>query len=553
VTDTSTTPKLVIMNTANKIHDSARILIVDDEPLIRKILIKYLGDKNYLIDTAEDGTGALEKLQDNIYDLVLTDLRMPKMGGRELLKIMAEKYPEIPKIILTGYGTNEDIIIALKNGAYDFLTKPITDFTILEHSIERAIEKKRLNDNNKKYIEQLTRINEIISMLNRGKNTEDIFNTLNNHLKRNISFNRFTLSNLDRDSGIVTIKLVESDRNILLRQGDTFNLKDSSLQKVCSDQIALNIPDLSNYLENNPESLSTRLLLEEGMQSTLVLPLIVNNDTRGFLLFSSVEKNAFTPDHITFLDSIVGQIALSVQRGELLYEIEQHSKNLEHLIELRSRQIIKTQKTTIFALSRLAEARDTETGDHIERMRSYSVFLAQLFKYTGNHPEITNQYLRDLYDSSILHDIGKVGIPDGILLKEGYLSDAEFEIMKNHTNIGFQALQAASQDLGADSFLNMAMDITLYHHERWDGKGYPEGLFKENIPLSARIVAIADVYDALTSKRPYKEAYPHNKAIETMKEETGKFDPILIKIFLDHQEEFNKIRLQVTSEEILEI
>lgn len=541
------------MNNLNNISEPSRILIVDDEPLIRKILIKYLGDKNFLIDTAEDGTDALEKLKSNSYDLVLTDLRMPKMGGRELLKIMAEQYPDIPKIILTGYGTNEDIIIALKNGAYDFLTKPITDFTILEHSIERAIEKKRLNDNNKKYIEQLTQINEIISMLNRGKNTEDIFNTLYSHLKGNIPFNRFTLSNLEKTSNVVTIKLVESDREILLRQGDTFNLRDSSLQKVSENQEALNISSLENFLSENPESLNIKLLIEEGMQSTLVLPLIVNNMTRGFLHFSSIEKNAYSQDHITFLDSIVGQIALSVQRGELLYEIEQHSKNLEHLVELRSRQIIKTQKTTIFALSRLAEARDTETGDHIERMRSYSVFIAQLFKYTGQHPEVTNQYLRDLYDSSILHDIGKVGIPDGILLKEGNLSDAEFEIMKNHTTIGYEALQAASHDLGQDSFLNMAMDITRYHHERWDGKGYPDGLAGEDIPLSARIVAIADVYDALTSRRPYKEAYIHEKSIAIMKEEEGKFDPILLKIFLDHHEEFNKIRLQVTSEEILEI
>ncbi len=541
------------MNNAQITNEPASILIVDDEPLIRKILIKYLRDKNYLIDTAEDGTGALEKLKEKSYDLVLTDLRMPKMGGRELLKIMSERYPEVPKIVLTGYGTNEDIIIALKNGAYDFLTKPITDFTILEHSIERAIERKRLNDNNLKYVDQLTQINEIISMLNKGKNTEEIFNALNTHFKKYIPLNRLTLSTLNRVTGLVTIKLVESDREIHLKQGDTFNLNESSLQEVSEKHEALNIPDLKTFLDNNPDSISTRLLINEGMNSNLVLPLIVNNSTRGFLTLSSENKNAFSREHITFLDSIVGQIALSVQRGELLYEIEQYSKNLEHLVELRSRQIIKTQKTTIFALSRLAEARDTETGDHIERMRNYSVFLAQLYKYIGNHTGITNQYLRDLYDSSILHDIGKVGIPDGILLKDGFLNEDQFNIMKSHTVIGFQALQSASIDLGADSFLNMAMDITLYHHEHWDGNGYPKGLSSSDIPLSARIVAIADVYDALTSRRPYKEAYSHEKSVSIMQEEKGHFDPDLFKIFLDHQEEFNKIRLKVSIEEIMEI
>ena len=540
------------MNRAERTQNPPRILIVDDEPLIRKILIKYLQDKNYILDTAEDGTGALEKLSSTPYDLVLTDLRMPKMGGRELLKIMSENYPDIPKIVLTGYGTNEDIIIALKNGAYDFLTKPITDFTILEHSIERAVERKRLNENNLKYVDQLKQINKIISMLNKGKNTDEIFNTLNQHLKKMIPFNCLTLAMLNGVTGLITIKLVESDREIDLKEGDTFNLDTKSLQKVINQREAINITDFNAFLLSLFDSSNGVSFFSAKMNSSLILPLIINNYTKGFLIFSSEDNNTYSAEHTTFLDSIAGQIALSIQRGELLYEIEQHSRNLEHLVELRSRQIIKTQKTTIFALSRLAEARDTETGDHIERMRNYSVFLAQLYKYIGNDTGITNQYLRDLYDSSILHDIGKVGIPDGILLKEGFLNEDEFEIMKRHTVIGHQALISASIDLGADSFLNMAMDITLYHHERWDGKGYPEGLKGREIPLSARIVAIADVYDALTSRRPYKEAYSHEEAVKIMKQEEDRFDPELFKIFLDHQDEFNKIRFKVLPEEIMD-
>jgi len=530
-------------------EEPARLLIVDDEPLIRKILIKYLSDKNYIIDTAEDGSLALEKLQHSSFDLVLTDLRMPKMGGRELLKLMSERFPEIPKIVLTGYGTNEDIIIALKNGAYDFLTKPITDFTILDHSIQRAIERKRLNDKNKKYVEQLTQINEIISMLNSGKSTEDVFYTLYIILKRIIPFNRLALTILDYENNI-TLKLVESDRKILLNTGDTFSITDTSLEIASEKKIALNITDLAEYFLENPLSTTTQLLIDEGMASYLALPLIVNNITRGFLLFASDKKAAFTREHITFLESISGQIALSIQRGELLFEIEQHTKNLEHLVELRSRQIIKTQKTTIFALSKLAEARDMETGDHLDRIRSYSVFLAQLHKYIGNNQEITSRYLQDLYDSSILHDIGKVGIPDIILLKESFLNNAEFEIMKSHTTIGYEALRSATLELGSDSFLNMAMDITRYHHERWDGKGYPEGLIGEAIPFSARIVAITDVYDALTSRRPYKDAYSHEKAIMIMKEESSRFDPQLFNIFMDNNHEFNNIRLRISTEEM---
>ena len=152
---------------------------------------------------------------------------------------------------------------------------------------------------------------------------------------------------------------------------------------------------------------------------------------------------------------------------------------------------------------------------------------------------------RDLYDASILHDIGKVGIPDDILLKPGPLTEEEWELMKTHAEIGCKALQRASKDLGENSFLQMAMDVTLRHHEKWDGSGYPDGLKGLEIPLSARIVALADVYDALTSVRPYKNAYSHEESVELIKKEAEKFDPEILKIFLDNSAEFNRIRLEI--------
>jgi len=535
----------MIMNDTIQIQEySSKILIVDDEPLIRKILSKYLFEKNYIVETADNGIDALEKLNAGDYELVLTDLRMPAMGGRELLQIMSEKYPDIPKIVLTGYGTNDDIIVALKTGAYDFLTKPITDFTILEHSLERALERKRLNDDRNRYIEQLNQINEIISMLNKGKSTEEIFNTLNVILKKIMPFNRLALASIDWEMNCIINKLIASDRKILLDVDTTIKIDESSLKEAISEKKLYNYPDLNEYYKKNPNSKNTKLLLEEGMRSSLVLPLILNDEMRGFLFFASVQENAFNLEHMAYLESIAGQIAFSIERGELLNKIEKHTKNLENLVEQRAQEILKTQKTTIFALSKLAEARDTETGDHLERIRNYSVLLAQMLKYVGKHSELTNQYLRDLYDSSILHDIGKVGISDGILLKRGILTEEEYEVMKTHTTIGYEALKSASSNLGENSFLKMAMDITLSHHERWDGKGYPVGLKEDGIPLSARIVAIADVYDALTSKRPYKQAYNHDKSMKIMKEESTRFDPELFNLFIENNGEFNRIRNQ---------
>ena len=379
-------------------------------------------------------------------------------------------------------------------------------------------------------------------MLNRGMEIDEIFKNLNITLRRIIPFNRLTLAMIDESTGTVVTKLVESDREMLLKPGDAYPLEDSSLKKVTESKEFLLIRDTEEYLFGHPDSKGARMLLEEGMRSSMVLPLIINNVTRGFLIFASATPNFFREEHISFLKSVSGQISFSIQRGELLSELELHSKSLEQLVKVRSFEILKTQKTTIFALSKLAETRDADTGEHLERMRKYSVLIAQILKYSGHEDEISNQYLRDLYDSSILHDIGKVGIPDSILMKPGPLTPEEFEMIKLHPVIGYNALKTASGELGEDSFLKMAMDITLYHHERWDGLGYPHGLKGVEIPLSARIVAIGDVYDALTTKRPYKDAYPQEVALEIMKEESGRYDPALFKIFLDNEAEFNRIR-----------
>jgi response regulator RpfG family c-di-GMP phosphodiesterase len=523
------------------------ILIVDDEPFIRKFLSKYLSGKNYSIVTADNGENALEKLDSEPFDLVLTDLRMPKMGGRELLQIMSENYPDIPKIVLTGYGTSEDIILALQTGAYDFLTKPITDFGILDHSIRRALERKRLNDERKRYLEQVNQINEIISMLNRGKSTEEIFESLNITLQKIIPYKTLTLLLINTETGTVTPKLVVSQSEPIMNSNTIFSLDDVVLKNISVNKSVLSIDDIDASIELYPGSELLSLLIQGGVRSLIILPLIMKDVTRGFLLFASEKGSAFITGHISFLESIGGQISFSIERAELIEKIEQHTRNLEHTIDIRTKEILKTQKTTIFALSKIAETRDRVTGDHLERIRSYCVLLAQILKYTGLG-EITNQYIRDLYDSSILHDIGKVGIPDYILLKTESLTVEEIKIMERHTTIGYEALKSASQNLGQDSFLNMALDITLYHHERWNGSGYMKGLQELEIPLSARIVAIADVYDALTSKRPYKKAYTHEEALVIMNNESEKFDPQLFTIFMENSHEFNLIRMRFKSE-----
>ena len=205
---------------------------------------------------------------------------------------------------------------------------------------------------------------------------------------------------------------------------------------------------------------------------------------------------------------------------------------------------LETRDVAIFAMARLAESRDPETGAHLERIRHYSRLLARHLSEQGKfRDQIDAEYIRLVYLTSPLHDIGKVGIPDNVLLKPGRLTPAEFEIMKTHTSIGAETLEATVRQYPAVGFLTMARDIALTHHERFDGSGYPRGLEGYDIPLAGRIVALADVYDALTSKRVYKEAFPHNTTRSMILDERGKhFDPDVVDAFVATEEEFLAIR-----------
>ncbi len=208
----------------------------------------------------------------------------------------------------------------------------------------------------------------------------------------------------------------------------------------------------------------------------------------------------------------------------------------------------------IFSLAKLAESRDQDTGTHLERIREYSKVLAtELMSWPKFENEVDAQFVELIYMTSPLHDVGKVGIPDNVLLKPGKLTPEEFEVMKRHTLIGGETLSASAQAHPEASFLKMALDIALKHHERWDGTGYPFQLKGVEIPLSARIVAIADVYDALTTKRVYKEAFSHEVAADIIYKSRGThFDPDLVDAFSKVENEMRRIRFEL-DEDALEL
>jgi len=227
--------------------------------------------------------------------------------------------------------------------------------------------------------------------------------------------------------------------------------------------------------------------------------------------------------------------------------LQDRNAYLEEEVKRRTQEVVAIQDVTILAMASLAETRDNETGGHIRRTQHYVRALA---KKLQTHPRfasfLNNETIELLFKSAPLHDIGKVGIPDRILLKSGHFTPQEFEIMKSHARLGRDAILAAEKHLNTpQSFLQLAREIAYCHQEKWDGSGYPQGLIGDAIPISARLMAVADVYDALISQRVYKEGMPHEQAVEIIRQGKGlHFDPDIVEAFLEITDEFQEIAAQ---------
>jgi putative two-component system response regulator len=267
----------------------------------------------------------------------------------------------------------------------------------------------------------------------------------------------------------------------------------------------------------------------------------LENKTKGFELGAV--------DYITKPFEIL-EVKARVQTHLTLREAREFLANqnaiLEQKVDERTRELALTQDVTIQSMASLAETRDNETGGHIRRTQNYVRALAQKLQSQPEFRDILDDaVIRLMEKSAPLHDIGKVGVPDSVLLKPGKLTDEEFEEMKKHTAYGRDAILTAEEQLGSNSFLRYAREIAYTHHEKWQGGGYPDGIAGDGIPVSGRIMAIADVYDALISKRVYKPPFPHSKAVSIIEADAGThFDPDMASAFSEIDEEFRSIALE---------
>ncbi len=360
------------------------------------------------------------------------------------------------------------------------------------------------------------------------------------------------------DCTVLVVDDTEANVDILVDAlGDLYDVSvamdgESALEAVAEeppDIILLDImmPGMDGYevcqrLKADPDTARIPIIFLTAMSE-------IENKTKGFQLgavdyitkpFEVLEVQARIKTHLS--------LVLASQELELQNEI------LEEKVLERTMELAQTQDVTIHSLATLAETRDNETGGHILRTQHYVKALAK--QLAGGSPyadQLDARTIQLFYKSAPLHDIGKVGVPDAILLKPGKLTDEEFDIMKTHAALGHEALVKAEQAFNLEkkpNFLEHARDIAYTHHEKWNGKGYPRGLVGEDIPLSGRIMAVADVYDALICKRVYKPPFTHEKAADIINGDSGThFDPVVVEAFNACEAEFRRIAQEFADHE----
>lgn len=318
-------------------------------------------------------------------------------------------------------------------------------------------------------------------------------------------------------------------------------IKKNEIQ-ICND--VLNDPSFGPWKEN---------AMEHGIRSSATIPLVEDGNVVGALSLYSSQKNTFTKSELSIIRELIDDSMFNIYsiksrkyKDLLQMRLSVDNEQLKNEVNERTKTILEIQDGIVFSLSALVESRDQETGNHIVRTREYiKTMLDAMAADPVFQDQLSPEIIEEIYKSSPLHDIGKVGIPDKILSKAGPLTETEYNIMKTHTIIGARAITSGSERMSKKGFLKTAEVIIRHHHEKWDGSGYPDQLKGSQIPLAARVMSIADSYDALISKRVYKDSYSHEKAVEIIEEEGGsKFDPDLVRIFLALQDQFKKIARQ---------
>lgn len=296
----------------------------------------------------------------------------------------------------------------------------------------------------------------------------------------------------------------------------------------------INMPDLNGY------EVCETLKKDELFKKIPVIFISALTETMDKVKALSIGGVDYITKPFQF-EEVIARVETHLELYHLRMELEKYNNKLHELVNEQLKEIYDSQMATILAMAKITEVRDDNTGKHLGRVQAICRLLAEkLTEQPKCGMLIDKDFIENIFYASPLHDIGKVGIPDNILLKPGKLTSEEFEVMKTHTTIGAETLEVVTKRYPKNKFIKMGLDIARSHHEKWDGSGYLDGLAGDKIPLSARIMALADVYDALLSKRPYKEAFTREITRDIIVQGSGShFDPMVVEAFLAIEQDLN--------------
>jgi response regulator RpfG family c-di-GMP phosphodiesterase len=505
--------------------DIPRILVVDDEKVIREILTDFLTVEGYVVRAVEDGALALKELERRSYNLVLSDLKMPNMGGLELIERITQQQIPVLTVIMTGFGTVETAIEAMKKGAYDYILKPFKVEEVV-HIVQRGLDRQRLQHENLRLKDALSiyRISEAIATSLAVEKVLDLVLDA-------------TLDAVDAD---VVSLLLEEPGSALSTDGRPGRFVEQ-MRKVSPDTNpndpapSLNFPEvLPLFEEDRPllvhGSKAHRYLAglpQRRLVSFCSIPLKLKGRIIGMLNAYSYRKGVkFSEGQRKMLYVLGSRAAVSIENARLYESLVHANKGLtEANVSLE-----ENFRQTIIGFAHALEESDRYTRGHSERVANYARLIAIGMRLP--EPEIEN-----VVKSGLLHDVGKIGIRNDRLNKPGKLTPEELAMFRSHPAKGKRILEPIP-------FMRDIIPGCYCHHEAWDGSGYPRGLQSHNIPVCGRIVAVADAYDAMTSDRAYRKALPHEIACGELERCVGtQFDPAIVQVFLAVIEDYRRLEI----------
>nr|HEX4312455.1 HD domain-containing phosphohydrolase [Kofleriaceae bacterium] len=494
--------------------ESARILVVDDERVIREILAEFLALEGFSVHTVEDGEKALTELRLHPYDLLITDLKMPRLSGLQLLEKIEQERLGVLTVLMTGFGTVETAIEAMKKGAYDYLLKPFKVEEVI-HVVERALYRQRLQAENIRLREALTiyKVSEVVAA------TTDLDAVLDVVLRAAIDEAKAdvaTMHLLDPKSGHLDerIKRVARDAHVPTTPSPAFG--------VMSEQFAHNVPVLAHG--GKASRFFTENAAPADLSSFASVPLTVRGDVVGMLnVFSFTPGKKFDEGHRKMLAVLASRCASAIANAQLVDDLRTSNDSLSRA----NLSLEEMFQQTVAGFAQALEESDQYTRGHSERVAVYSEILARGLT-------LPDAEIRRIVQAGVMHDVGKIGVRYDMLNKPGKLTPEEVAVFRQHPEKGKRILEPVP-------CLHGLIDGCWCHHEWFDGGGYPRGLKGHDIPLVGRIVAIADAYDAMTSDRAYRRALPHEVAIGEIDRCAGtQFDPEIAEAFVRFMETWRK-------------